>query len=199
MKTATFSVLVTLSALLPLLTAQGVDLTLQREASGSNVVRAAVNRIQAVLNIDLQLLRRIAFVESRDGTHTDTYRPEYNGGIWQVEEDKFLSTQANTALNVERHDAIREAFNIDWPSVQWSDLRIPLYSGIAARLFLLNISDTEPIPCDVPGQAAYWRTHYRVYCGKTCNETEVTFIENVNILTNSNRKSRKKCKMLRIP
>ena len=48
MKTATFSVLITLSALLPLLTAQGVDLTLQREASGSDVVRAAVNRIQEV-------------------------------------------------------------------------------------------------------------------------------------------------------
>ena len=185
MKTATFSVLITLSALLPLLTAQGVDLTLQREASGSDVVRAAVNRIQTVLDFDRQFLRRIAFVESRDGTDTDTYRPGYNGGIWQVDEDKFLTTQANSALNVERHDAIREAFDIDWPSVQWRDLRIPLYSGIAARLFLLNISDTESIPCDVPGQAAYYN---RVYCGLTSNETEQEFIENVNTLTNRNRK-----------
>ena len=185
MKTATFSVLIILSALLPLLTAQGVDLTLQREASGSDVVRAAVNRIQTVLDFDRQFLRRIAFVESRDGTDTDTYRPGYNGGIWQVDEDKFLTTQVNSALNVERHDAIREAFDIDWPSVQWRDLRIPLYSGIAARLFLLNISDTESIPCDVPGQAAYYN---RVYCGLTCNETEQEFIENVNTLTNRNRK-----------
>ncbi len=89
MTTATFSVLITLSALLPLLTAQGVDLTLQREASGSDVVRAAVNRIQAVLSFDRQLLRRIAFVESRDGTDTDTYRPEYHGGIWQVMKINF--------------------------------------------------------------------------------------------------------------
>ncbi len=185
MKTATFSVLVTLSVLLPPLTAQGVDLTLQREASGSNVVRAAVNRIQAVLEFDQQLLRRIAFVESRDGTDTDTYRLGYNGGIWQVDEDKFLSTQANSTLNVLRHNTLRKEFNIDWPSVQWSDLRIPLYSGIAAKLFLLNISDRKPIPCDLPGQAAYWRTHY---CGMTCNKTEVTFIENVNTLTNRHRK-----------
>ncbi len=71
MKT-TFGVLITLSALLPLLTAQGVDLTLQRESSGSDVVRAAVNRIQAVLSFDRQLLRRIAFVESRDGKLTRT-------------------------------------------------------------------------------------------------------------------------------
>ena len=183
MKAATFSVLITL---LPLLTAQGVDLTLQREASGSDVVRAAVNRIQTVLDFDRQLLRRIAFVESRDGIDTDTYRPGYNGGIWQVDEDKFLTTQANSALNDERHDAIREAFDIDWPSVQWRDLRIPLYSGIAARLFLL-ISDTEPIPCDIPGQAAYYN---RVYCGLTCNETEQHFIENVNIISaNRNCKS----------
>ena len=88
MKT-TFGVLITLSALLPLLTAQGVDLTLQRESSGSDVVRAAVNRIQAVLSFDRQLLRRIAFVESRDGTDTDTYRPEYHGGIWQVMKINF--------------------------------------------------------------------------------------------------------------
>ena len=182
MKTATFSVLITLSALLPLLTAQGVDLTLQREASGSDVVRAAVNRIQAMFGFDRQLLRRIAFVESRDGTDTDTYRPGYNGGIWQVDEDKFLTTQANSALNVERHDAIREAFDIDWPSVQWRDLRIPLYSGIAARLFLLNISDTESIPCDVPGQAAYWSTHY------SSNTIVETYIEDVTLLTSKNRK-----------
>ncbi len=181
MKTASFSVLITLSALLPLLTAQGVDLTLQREASGSDVVRAAVNRIQAMFGFDRQLLRRIAFVESRDETDTDTYRPGYNGGIWQVDEDKFLSTQ-DTNRSSTQNVAVRTAFNIDWPSVQWRDLRIPLYSGIAARLFLLNISDTESIPCDVPGQAAYWSTHY------SSNTIVETYIEDVTLLTSKNRK-----------
>ena len=104
-----------------------------------------------------------------------------NGGIWQVDEDKFLSIQ-DTNRSSTRNVAVRTAFNIDWPSVQWRDLRIPLYSGIAARLFLLNISDTESIPCDIPGQAAYWSTHY------SSNTIVETYIEDVTLLTSENRK-----------
>ena len=33
---------------------------------------------------DKCLLKRIALVESKFGTHPDTYRQEYYGGIWQV-------------------------------------------------------------------------------------------------------------------
>ena len=151
----------TLLSILQLSAQQGVDRTLVPGASGAAVVRATVNKIQDVFGTDdHQFLRRIAFVESEDGNDRDTYRSGYHGGIWQVDKSEFLSTQ-NNASNpqlTQRYQMISKAFKIDWPSIQWSDLRIPLYSGIAARLLLLNI--TEAIPCDIQRQATYWRTHY---------------------------------------
>ena len=140
---------------------QGVDQTRVAEASGSDVVRAVVNRIQNVFgNGDRQFLRRVAFVESRDGTDANTYRSGYHGGIWQVDRAAFLGTQDTSShfRLLANFNKIREAFGIDWPSVQWNELRMPLYSGIAARLFLLN--NPLEIPGDIPGQANYWNRFY---------------------------------------
>ena len=111
---------------------------------------------------DRQFLRRIAFVESTDGTDSDTFRQGYHGGIWQVDEDIFEITQ-DTATYPELADLHQQIFDnfgpgIDWTRVSWNDLRIPLFSGLAARLFLSTIP--EEIPCDIAGQATYWVTHY---------------------------------------
>ena len=144
---------------------QGVDRTLERGVSGADVVKATVNKIQNVFGDDQQFLRRIAYVESKDGTDSNTYRSGYHGGIWQVDEIGFLDTQntvSHPRLDV-RYEQITEEFGIDWPSVQWSDLRIPLYSAIAARLILLNIP--EAIPCGIQGQATYWKTYYNTDAG----------------------------------
>ena len=144
---------------------QGVDRTLERGASGADVVKATVNKIQNVFGDDQQFLRRIAYVESKDGTDSNTYQSGYHGGIWQVDEIGFQGTQdirSHPRLPV-RYEKIRKEFGIDWSSVQWSDLRIPLYSGIAARLILLNIPET--IPCDKEGQATYWKTYYNTDAG----------------------------------
>ena len=146
-------------------TQQGVDRTLEREATGADVVRAVSNRIQAVFGDDRQFLRRIAFVESKDGTDSNTYRSGYHGGIWQVDEIAFRSTK-DTASHpglIAKHQQILDTFGINWLNVEWSDLRIPLFSGLAARLFLLNIPDT--IPCDISGQATYWKRYYNTFAG----------------------------------
>ena len=159
------------------LSTQQVDQTLEREASGADVVRATVSKIEPVLGFDNQFLRRIAFVESRDGTGSNTYRRSYDGGIWQVDESAFRDTQ-NTerypALRTRYYEKIMSAFRIDWPQVRWSDLRIPLYSGLAARLFLLNIP--LPKPCDIAGQAAFWNTHYN------SDGTQGRFIDDIQAL-----------------
>ena len=167
---------------------QGVDQTRQREATGADVVRAVVNRIQGVFGSDTQFLRRIAFVESRDGTNSDTYRFGYHGGIWQVDEDLFQDTQDTTSHPelVARHEQIMNHFEIDWPSVQWTDLRRPLYSGLAARLFFMTMN--SPIPCDVAGQAAYWKLNYNTPAG---DGTEQGFIADVQELnTNEGTKNK---------
>ena len=165
---------------------QGVDRTLEREASGADVVKATVNKIQNVFGDDHQFLRRVAFVESKDGVDSNTYRPGYHGGIWQVDEIGFRDTQDTVSHPrlTDRYEQIKEEFGIDWPSVQWSDLRIPLYSGIAARLKLLNIP--AAIPCDKEGQATYWKTYYNTNAGAG---TASKFLMDVDALnTNEGRR-----------
>ncbi|KAL5503271.1 hypothetical protein EMCRGX_G010194 [Ephydatia muelleri] len=42
------------------------------------------------------LLRRVAYVESKDGTESFTYRSGYDGGIWQIDQTAFLAREART-------------------------------------------------------------------------------------------------------
>ena len=140
--------------------AQPADHTKEENAKGSNVVRAVIARIHTseIFSSDHRLLRRIAYVESNDGNDPNTFRSDYFGGIWQVDELEFSETQApELAL---KHEAIQEEFEIDWSKVEWSDLQKPLYSGLAARLYLCNIPDPIPTSSDIPGQARYWKENY---------------------------------------
>lgn len=43
-----------------------------------------------IFSEDRLFLRRLAYVESRDGTDAKTYRAGYNGGIWQVNDIVFF-------------------------------------------------------------------------------------------------------------
>ncbi|OWF46122.1 uncharacterized protein LOC110456139 [Mizuhopecten yessoensis] len=114
----------------------GLDQTLQPGGNGANVVEAVVSRIResCLFADDKGFLRRLAYVQSYDGTDPKTYRPGYDGGIWQLSISKFLETKYNNHL-LEEYNLIADKFNIDWGQVQWGDLRKPLYSGIAAALF----------------------------------------------------------------
>ena len=52
---------------------------------------------------------------------------------------------------------------IDWSKVTWSDLRKPLYSGLAAALYEVLITKGKPrvISTNVDEQAHYWVATYR--------------------------------------
>ena len=63
---------------------------------------------------------------------------------------------------IRKHEIIRQKLNIDWPDVIWSDLQKPIYSGLAARLFLSN--NPRPIPEAVERQGHYWKIHYNPGC-----------------------------------
>lgn len=152
-------------------------------SSGACVVKAAVTEIQrsGIFPSDNDFLRRIAYVESRDGTDSDTYRAGYHGGIWQVNEMAFQDTQdinSHPCLAT-KHNLIKKHFGIDWTTVKWMDLRKPFYSALAARLYLSNIPDLIPPSADIQGQANYWKEHYDTPAG---NGTVVKFINDVNEL-----------------
>lgn len=51
-----------------------------------------------------------------------------------MDQDKFRETQTTSGLQNEKN-IIRNTFGINWDYVTWSDLRKPLYSGIAAALY----------------------------------------------------------------
>lgn len=165
-------------------TSKGINKTLlSPEEHGSEVVRAVVSKIESVFPSPsfapgCTFLRLIAYVESKDGTDSRTYRSGYDGGIWQVDKKAFEDTKAtksHAGLDA-KHAEIKKQFGIDWTQVQWSDLRKPFYSGLAARLFLYNIP--EPIPVELEGQAKYWKDRYSTSAGPGAR-TEKHFVEDV--------------------
>ena len=53
---------------------------------GSDVVQAVLNDLRnaCIFSDDNLFLRRLAYVETKDGADGKTYRRAYHGGIWQV-------------------------------------------------------------------------------------------------------------------
>ncbi|KAL3871109.1 hypothetical protein ACJMK2_039128 [Sinanodonta woodiana] len=146
----------------------GADLTLTPGAYGPEVVEAVINLIRenCIFAEDKRYLRRLAYVESRDGTAPNTYKYGYNGGIWQVDEDKFKETQHNYTLQVQ-YNIILNVFHIDWSRVSWYDLRMPLYSGIAAALYTILKSGHDGMDWRIEEQASFWEKHYHAGGGAT--------------------------------
>ena len=145
-------------------TSQATDLTETARANGSSAVLLAVAKIQqsGVFGSDNDLLRQIAYVETRDGTSNDTFRDGYYGGIWAVDEEKFLMTQMtemNSRLPVKLQQ-IQEFLEIDWIEVTWMDLQKPLFSALAARLVLFLADRAIPPTSDLRAQAEFWVEYY---------------------------------------
>lgn len=63
-----------------------VDRTREDRAVGADIVQAVVDIIRenCIYPNDRVFLRRLAYVQSKDGKNTNTFRQNYYGGIWQV-------------------------------------------------------------------------------------------------------------------
>lgn len=135
------------------------------KGKGNDVVTEVADMINnlGIFPSDHKFLCRVAWVESKYGEASGTYRPGYHGGIWQVDKIGYLETVIQQRLR-KYWDEIKAKLGIDWANTEWEDLEKPLYSGLAARLFLARIS--APIPSDLPAQAHYWKTHYNTAAGK---------------------------------
>ena len=93
---AAIRVLILLAGL-ALIHAAKLDDTLRDGASGSKVVEAVVDRIEAacIFPEDKMFMRRVAYVESQDGMEDATYAPRYNGGIWRVSDAHLCIVSVN--------------------------------------------------------------------------------------------------------
>ena len=54
---------------------------------------------------------------------------------------------------------ISDRFRVDWNRVQWSDLRKPLHSGLAAALFIVQSfnGNANGVPVVIEQQAAWYQ------------------------------------------
>ena len=132
-----------------------VDLTVVPDSTGEKVVLASVRLVEDsnIFSEDHGTLRRIAYAETRDGILFE----KNNGGIWKVGEGIFNSTKTSSSAILSGIDSF---FNIDWNSVEYSDLDKPLFSALAARIFLQQQQNSGGnISTDV-AQVELWVTNY---------------------------------------
>ena len=139
--------------------ANSSNILYQTNATGSAVVLQAIASLQqsGVFGNDNELLRRIAYIETRDGKLTSASN---DGGIWAVRESKFLQTKNLDNNILQKIDQIQMPFGINWTSVQWRDLCMPIYSMIAARLVLHLTPHEIPPANDLEAQARFWVQYY---------------------------------------
>lgn len=127
------------------------------DANGIDVILDAVELMRKtnIFTNDHDLIKRIAIVEASYN------RTANDGGLWQVEKCAFLGVTQNrrkykklAALQKQ----VRRRLGITWSKVRHYDLRRPLYSVVAARLYLEVILDG--FPKKLRNQAKLWSSSY---------------------------------------
>ena len=145
----------------------GLDLTLEPNTAGDDVVRATVAKVLSASRneqrifgnrINYWLLRRIAYVETRDGLNTSDQN--YYGGIWRVDEEVFSNIRTNSTIQSYR-DAVESVFDIRWNIMSWTELRKPLYSALATALNLVAEKDDNCLSSITLEQALCWLMRHR--------------------------------------
>ena len=131
---------------------------LQHGSNGTAAVLLTVAYIEksSVFADDNGMLRRIAYVETRDGTRA-------HQNIWAVSRQALQQTQLSEhpTLNV-KHNLIALEFAIGWNTVELEDLERPFYSAIAARLLLFLAPERLPDSNDIEDQARFWKQYYNI-------------------------------------
>lgn len=157
------NILLLFSSLLLAVTAENscsscFDYTRTPETNGSTVVETVIRLIQhsGIFTDDYGALQRIAWLETQYGQNQLTYRPWHDGGIWNINQTGF------STLNVSsQHVAmIQNEFCFNWNEVVWTDLRKPLYSALAARLLIHQLSSGGVVSQDTSTQAQMWLNMY---------------------------------------
>ena len=177
----------------------------QDGANGSCVVEAVLTRLEysGIFPPDHGFMRRIAYVETRDGTNitesTDVPIEHRRVGIWGLTEFmlqnmslqlKLHSNDTNYHQLIEYSEQIYRRFGVNLTGDEKLNLRNPLVSAIAARFYLQyltvlkNVSLPENVflPEDIAGQASFWATHYCIATSITDFEEGVMELEGKHCL-----------------
>ena len=162
-------------------------------ASGPTVVEAVLDVIKnsGIFPPDHGFMRRIAYVETRDGTNIseNTYENMIHNkiGIWGLT-GFFLQ---NMRHNLKRHSSEPEYQNLAAKSGQICEvfgvnvtsenlnLRNPLVSGIAAHFYILyqTVVNNVAWPEDFGTQASFWASDFNFAASHTTFEEGVMKLE----------------------
>ena len=142
-------------------------------ANGTNVVQRVVSKLhslQLVTCNSYRLLRRIALVETEDGTRM---QPNH-GGIWALDKSKFINIKKDVEELVRTKLCL--AGNENTP---YAFLDQPLISGLAASVYLTYLENNRNIRIPLAGyyieeQAQFWKDYYH-----SGNLTEDDFVNQV--------------------
>ena len=152
--------------------------------AGAEVVEACVQKLQdaELFPDDKKLMRRIAFIMSRDGNPPIQLRND--GGIWQVSHFAFDDTKDPAHIRLpKKYQNLQNVLKIKhWSNVTRTDLEIPMYSAIAARLYLSNYSESIPPSYDIKRQTKYWWNLYMKNHEALPIMSEQDFVNSVRIL-----------------
>ena len=145
------------------------------DANGSCVVEAVLKQLDKsrIFQQDHRFMRRIAYVETRDGRERVHENVTETGchkrvGIWGIT-SSILQTMKNEMRNVEHPDLnnvsrhICEAFGVNMTGYERLNLRNPLVSGIVAHFYLhyLTVVAGLQFPESIREQAYFWHFGYR--------------------------------------
>ena len=153
----------------------------QDGASGSDVVEAVLKHLEdtGIFPPDHGFMRRIAYVETRDGTNNKIMENinvriiHKRIGIWGLTD--YMLQYMRFKLQEHSNDPkcqnlivdskqIYRRFGVNMTGDEKLNMRIPLVSGIAAHFYLhyLTVLKNVEIPGDLAGQALLWASYYRV-------------------------------------
>jgi hypothetical protein len=144
------------------------DRTIVAGESGANVVQAVLAKLEYSnvfsSNSDMRetiFMQRMAYVETRDGTEPPRFPTSSNntGGIWNISPRIFQSTLSQTTL-IQSISRSRLLNYVNWTSEAQVNLSLPLYSGIAIRLYLSMLSVPSPGATSRQVQQNFWIQHF---------------------------------------
>ena len=141
---------------------------LSTTAKGWEIMVKASNvlKLSKVFPSDRNLMKRIALVES------SLNRTSSDGGLWNVGTCAFYGVTQNRKKFGKRLKRIQKMvgrkFGISWNRMTYSQLQRPMYSLIAARMYLYIIL-TDGIPRGASAQSKVWSNYYH-----NCGESKLT-------------------------
>ena len=106
---------------------------------------------------------RLAYTMSRYGKAT--WQLETDGGIWQVSLHAFQDTKdVSTHKRLPaKYQSLFDRIGIkNWKDIRRRELEKPMYSAIAARLYLSNFAESIPPHYKVEEQEDYWWNLYMI-------------------------------------